>query len=182
VDKESLTRLFDYHYWANRRLWRSVMALSDRQFTQPLNDGSPSIQAQLVRMVANENLWLNYLWHGEVEILQEVQIPTRTSLRVECDALEEEMYDFIDELSPADLECQIEPPFLNADISLKIWEILLQVINYAVECRAQLRLHLYRLGFPAPTQDFIDYLAEQVENDMPRETWSFSELRVSRIE
>jgi uncharacterized damage-inducible protein DinB len=146
VEKESFARLFDHHYRANRRLWRAVMALSDEQFSQAPGDGHPSIQTQIVRIVANENLWVNYLWHGEVEFLQVSQIPTRASIRVEWDALEEEICDFIDELSPAELERRIEPAFLNAGTSLRIGEILLQIINDAVESRAQ--LHLHRLGIP----------------------------------
>jgi len=161
MDKQSLTRLFNYHYWANRRLWDSVMALSEKQFTQALSDGSPPIRTQIVRMVAHENLWVNYLWHGEVEFLQESYLPTRACIRAEWDALEEEMRDFIDDLSPAELESQVEPPFLNAEVSLKMWEILLQIIHQATESRAQMCLHLHRLGSPAPAQDFIDFLVEQ---------------------
>ena len=161
MDKQSLTRLFNYHYWANRRLWRSVTALSDKQFAQPLNDGSPSIRAQIVRMVANENLWVDYLWHGEVEFLQESDIPTRARIREEWDALEEEMRDFIDELTPAQLESQVEPPFLNTGAPLKVWEILLEIVNDATASRARLRLHLDRLGSPPVAHDFIDFLVER---------------------
>jgi uncharacterized damage-inducible protein DinB len=153
VGKNSLIRLFDDHYRANRRLWRAVMALSDEQFTQAPDDGGPSIRTQIVRMVANENLWVDYLWHGEVEFLQESQIPTRASIRVEWDALEEEMCDFIDELSPAELERRVEPTFLHTGTSLTIGEILLQIINDAVESRAQLHLHLHRLGVPTLTEN-----------------------------
>jgi uncharacterized damage-inducible protein DinB len=148
VDRDSLIRLFIDHYRANRRLWRAVMALSDEQFTQAPGDSGPSIRTQIVRMVANENLWVDYLWHGEVEFLQESQIPTRASIRVEWDALEEEMCDFIDELSPAELEHRVEPTLLHTGASLTIGEILLQIIDDAVECRAQLRRHLHRLGIP----------------------------------
>jgi uncharacterized damage-inducible protein DinB len=161
VDKEILIKLFNDHYRANHRLWRAVMALSHEQFSQAPGDGSPSVQTQVVRMVANENLWVNYLWHGEVEFLQESQIPTRASIRVEWDALEEEMRDFIDELSPAELERQVRPTFLNTDASLKVGEILLQIVNSAVECRAQLRLHLHRLGTPMLEHDFFDSVFEQ---------------------
>ncbi len=167
MDKQSLARLFKYHYWANRRLWRAVMTLSEKQFTQTLSDGSPSIRTQIVRMVANENLWVNYLWHGEVEFLHEAQLPTRASIREEWDALEEEMLDFIDELSPAELESRVEPVFLNTGVSLTVWEILLQIINDATANRAQMRLHLQRLGSTALSQDFIDFLAER---DRPRGT------------
>jgi uncharacterized damage-inducible protein DinB len=153
VDKDSLIRLFRDHYRANRRLWRAVMVLSDEQFTQAPGDGGPSVRTQIVRMVANENLWVDYLWHDEVEFLHEWQIPTRASIRVEWDALEEEMCDFIDELSPAELGHRVEPPFLPTGASLTIGETLLQIINDAIECRAQLRLHLHRLGVPTPAEN-----------------------------
>ena len=171
MDKQSLTRLINYHYWANHRLWPSVMALSEKQFTQALSDGSPSIRAQIVHMVANENLWVNYLWHDEVEFLQESHIPTRASIREEWDALEEEMRDFIDELSPAGLESRVEPTFLNTGGSLTVWEILLQIINDATASRAQLGLHLHRLGCPARAHDFIDDL---VGRDRPRAALALS--------
>ncbi|MBI5958019.1 MAG: DinB family protein [Chloroflexi bacterium] len=161
MDKQTLTSLFNYHYWANRQLWRVMMTLSEKQFTQTLSDGSPSIRTQIVRMVANENLWVNYLWHGEVEFLQESHIPTRSCIREEWDALEEEIHDFIDELSPADLESRVDPAFLDTHVSLSVGEILLQIIHQATECRAQIRLHLSRLGSPPFAQDFIDFLVEQ---------------------
>lgn len=147
VDKELLTRLFDAHFRENRRLWRSVMAISQELFSQTPGDGSPSIRSQIVRMVATENLWVNYLWHGGVEFLHESYFPTRASIRVEWDALEEEMRDFIDELSPADLEREVKPTFLNTGASVKVGEILLRIVADAVECRAQLHQRLRR---PAP--------------------------------
>ena len=161
MDKQTLTRLFDYHYWANRRLWCSISALSDEQFTQALSDGSPSIRTQVVRMVSNENLWVNYLWHDEVEFLQAFHVPTRASIRQEWDALEEETRDFLSVLSRAQLERQVEPPFLNTGVSMKVWECLLQITHQATSARAQLRLHLQRLGSPSLDHDFIDFLSTQ---------------------
>lgn len=161
VTKQSLTRLFNYHYAANRRLWRSVMALSDRQFTHTPGDGTASIQTQIVRMVANENLWINYLWHDEVEFLQVSHLPTRSSIRLEWDALEEEIHDFIDEISPAGLERQVDPPFLRTTGSLKVGDILLHLLTDAVERRARLRLHLHGVD---------------EGGDMPRETETFPAL------
>lgn len=168
MDKPALTRLLDYHYWANRQLWRPVMALSEAQFTQPVSDTSPSLRTLLVRMVANENLWVNYLWHGDVEFLQEAQLPTRASIRAEWDALEEEIRDFVDELSPAALQRQVQPVFLSAGTSLRVWEILLQIINDATACRAQVRLYLHQLGSPAPAHEFLDFLVDPAGRATPQ--------------
>lgn len=161
MDKQSLIRLFNHHYRANHQLWNSIAALNDKQFTQTPSDGSPSIRTQIVGMVANENLWVNYLWHGEVEFLQDCQFPTRTCIRGEWDALEEEMLDFIEELSAAALESQVEPAFLTKSASLKLWEILVQVIHKAAQSRAQLYLHLRRQGVAVPSEDSIQFFEQQ---------------------
>ena len=158
MDKQSLRNLFTYHYWANRRLWRSIMALSDAQFTQPLSDGGPSIQAQVVGMVANENLWVNYLWHNEVEFLNESYLPTRASIRAEWDALEEEMRDFIDVLTPIELETQVDPEFMKLDAPMRVWEILAQIVDQAAEHRTHLCCDLNDFGSPVPDRDIDDIM------------------------
>ncbi|HML20305.1 MAG TPA: DinB family protein [Aggregatilinea sp.] len=162
MDKESLLKLFNDHYQANDQLWRAVTALSDAQFAQPQNDGGPSLHTQIVRMVVNENLWVNYLWHGEVEFLQNSQLPTRAAIREEWDALEEEIHDFITELSPTELENRVEPVFLDLGASFELRDILLSVIQTAATSRAQIYLHLSRLGFPALIQDPFSFPVEQV--------------------
>jgi uncharacterized damage-inducible protein DinB len=161
MKKQTLISLFNYHYWANRRLWLSVSALSDQQFSQLQSDGGPSIKTQVVHMVANENLWVNYLWHNEVEFLQESDFQTRSCIQHEWEALEEEILDFIDELTAATLEQLIEPDFLDEDQPMKVWQILLQIINQASDNRSQIRLCLDRLGSPLPTEDFSDFLVDQ---------------------
>jgi len=162
VDKDTLTSLFQYHYWANRQLWRSLAALSDAQFADPSANGSPSIQTQVVDMVASENLWVNYLWHGEVEFLVAAQFPTRASIRQEWDALEEEMLDFIGELGPAELSRRIEPPFLGRQTPLHVWETLVYVVHHAVEQRAQVCQHLRKIGTRPLAHDFLAFAAEHV--------------------
>lgn len=161
MDKQSLQNLYTYHYWANRRLWHAIMALTDAQFTQRIGDGGPSIQAQVVGIVANENLWVNYLWHNEVEFLNESYLPTRACIRAEWDALEEEMRDFIDVLTPAELECHVNPAFLKLDAPLRVWEILLQIVNQAAEGRAQIGRRLGYFGLPALDHDFAAWAVEQ---------------------
>jgi uncharacterized damage-inducible protein DinB len=104
---------------------------------------------------------VNYLWHGEVEFLQDCHLTTRDRIRLEWDALEEEIRDFIDELSLADLEMQVDPPFLDNGLSLSVWESLLQVVTYAAEHRAQTCLLLPELGLSRVSLDYFDYLAEQ---------------------
>lgn len=156
LDKQLFTTLFDCHYWANRQVWSCVIALTDEQFTRDLGNFIGSIRAQLVHMMAEENLWVNYLWHDEVEFLKEAQFPTRAAIRTEWDALEAEMRDFIDGLTPAELTQEVTPGFLAPSTGLKVWEILWHIIKHATERRAQVIAGLRHLGLSTAPHDFLD--------------------------
>ncbi len=158
MDKQLFTTLFDYHYWANRQVWSGVMTLTDEQFTRDLDNFIGSIRAQLVHTMAEENLWVNYLWHGEVEFLKEAQFPTRAAIRTEWEALEAEMRDFIDELMPAELTQEVTPGFLACSTGLKVWEILWHIINHATERRVLVSAGLRHLGISIAPHEFFDYL------------------------
>jgi uncharacterized damage-inducible protein DinB len=156
MEKQALRDLFDIHYRENRRVWSRVTTLSDEQFTRELDSVTGSIRAQLVHMVAEENLWVNYLWHDGIEFLQEADFPSRPAIRYEWDELEEEILDFVDDLTPTELEREVAPDFLNGT-SVKIREVLLQLIDQASERRAQILAGLQRIDAPHPRQKASGY-------------------------
>ena len=53
-----LERLFDYGYWANRKLFTVVSQLPPGQFTEPVAGSYGSIRNTLVHMLAAERIWL----------------------------------------------------------------------------------------------------------------------------
>lgn len=141
---EELSRLFDGMYRENRRMWEAVQSLRYEQLTQPLEGSSGSIRAQLVRMIRAENLWVNFLWHGEIEFLREDQYPTLALIRVEWDALEAEIRDYLSTLTSADLERTIKPPFLRR-APIRIGDVLVQVVSDAANQRAHILTGLQKL-------------------------------------
>lgn len=159
MNVQELTRLFDYMYWANCQMWECVLTLDETQLTTDLNYSIGSVQAQLVHMVMMENLWINYLWHDEVEFLNESYLPSLFKIREEWDALEEEMRDYLSTLTNEDLEYEIQADFLSLP-PLKLRDILLQLVNHATDHRAQILAGIHRLGGQTVPQDYTNYLVQ----------------------
>lgn len=157
---QDLTRLFDYMYWANCQMWECATALDDRQLSADLGYSIGSIRAQLVHMVSMDNLWINYLWHNDVEFLTDNHLPTLTKIREEWDALEDEMRDYLSTLTDADLEQSITPPFFNIP-KLTLGDALLQIVNHATDHRAQVLAGIHHLGGRTVAQDYVRYLGQQ---------------------
>lgn len=156
---KDLIQLFDYMYWANCQMWQCVTTLDDKQRHTPLEYSIGSIHLQLVHMVSVENMWINYLWHGEVEVLNETYFKTIDQLREEWDALESEMRDYLTTLSDDDLNHDIDTSFFNLP-TLKLGDILLQLINHATDHRAQILAGVHRLGGQTVAQDYVRYLVD----------------------
>jgi len=147
IQVHELRHLFDEMYRANHQMWVCVLKLREEQLTTDLGYPIGSIHTQLVQMICNENLWVNFLWHGEVEYLREVNFPTLAQIRLEWDALEAEMRDYLSTLTPAVLEHQVELGCLNLP-RLTLREILLRVVNHATNYRTQILSGIHQLGSP----------------------------------
>jgi uncharacterized damage-inducible protein DinB len=154
--KSLLTTQLNYHYWAHRRVWACIEPLSDEDYFRMAASGS--IHDQVFRMMAAENLWINFLWHEEVEFLTLDQFPTRAAIRSEWSALEEEMRDYVDGLREDELQRVVTPPFWKNRVRVQVWEALLQVFNHAVDSRARLLTALELVGAQTTSQDFSEHI------------------------
>lgn len=129
MSKQTLLARYDEYYRSNRQVWNAVMMLSPEQFIDDTSYTFGTVHNLLVEMIATENLWINYLWHDEVEFLHEARFPSRAAIRQEWDALEEEILDYIDEISPIELEQEVDPSFIKGRKPIRTEDILLQVIE-----------------------------------------------------
>ena len=80
--------LFDYNFWANRRVWECVMAVDATLFDQPLADGSPSLLQQCAHILSVESWWIHFLQTGVVEFIDTNQFHTQEDVRVAWEQVE----------------------------------------------------------------------------------------------
>ena len=61
MTRDYFTRLYDYTFWADAKLWESVLQLTDEQYTRELDYSHGSIQAQCFHMLATMHLYFTLL-------------------------------------------------------------------------------------------------------------------------
>ena len=158
-----LCRLLDYNYWAHRRVWDCVMALSEEQFTQSTDYSIGSVQAQVVHTMGAEWLMLSRAKGTPIQrIPPKENYPNREVIRAHWDKLEAEWRDFLASLSDADLMREVEyTSFVGNTVRrTPILDLFMQAINHSTDHRAQTLALIHRLGGKTVEQDWIFYAWE----------------------
>ena len=161
MDPSHWQELFDYNFWANRRVWASVMALDEALFDRPLDGDRHSLRAQCVHVLAVEYWWLHFLQTGVVEFLDEDLYVTRADVRAIWDEVEAKVRGYLAILTLADLQRTVRPNFWHDPWSVQAWQGLMQVLNHSTDHRAQLLDVVRELGGPTDEQDYLTYLHER---------------------
>jgi uncharacterized damage-inducible protein DinB len=108
--------------------------------------------------MAVESWWFKFLKEGWVEFLDEEDYPDRSSIRAKWDLVENYVRDYIDMLTPTELEREVLPPFWENKSPVKVWEGILQVMNHSTDHRAHTLAGMHRLGGQTIQQDVLDYI------------------------
>lgn len=153
--------LYDYNFWANRRVWEQIMALDESLFDKPLGDDRRSLHIQCVHILAVEYWWVHFLHTGVVEFLDDEKLLTRADVRAAWDDVEAKVTGWVAQMTPASLERTVRPDFWNDPWSVKAWQGLMQVLNHSTDHRAQLLDAVRELGGPTDEQDYLSYLHER---------------------
>ena len=156
-------RLFDYNYWAHRRVWECVEQLTESQFTQPCDYSIGSIHDQMVHTMAAEWLWLaRVCGTSPSSLFGTADYPTRAAVRAKWDAIEADWRAYVDRLEDSQINEVIEYVSLNGKMTrcTPLWECLMQVINHGTDHRAQTLALIHQVGGKTVEQDFIFYAWE----------------------
>lgn len=157
MTRDYFMRLYDYTFWAERKLWNGVMQLSEAQFRQDLGYSHGSIRDQCIHIMATEHMYFTLLKNGQAEILNGAGFPDRASIRRQWDETGALIRAYLADLTPDEMERMVRwqdrPP-------IYVWEALTQVVAHGIDHRAQTLAGLHRLGAPTMPQDFIYHALE----------------------
>ncbi len=158
MTKDYFREIYQYNYWAHRRVWTCVETLTERQFKQELDYSIGAIHIQCVHTMAVESWWFHFLRTGELKFIELDQFHDRPSIRAQWDIVERDVLDYIEALTPEELEREVRPDFWDRDDPpIRVWEAMVQVANHSTDHRAQTLAGLHRLGAPTTQQDFLQY-------------------------
>ena len=161
MNAHAFRQFYDYHFTENRTLWdRYVTQLSQEQFTRDVDYSHGSVRDQLVHLISVDDTWFSGL-RGEVipEPLNPADFPGRESIRAHWDIVEQTMRDYLAALRD---EMLFDTPLDGEDKDLRLWQVLLHVVNHGTDHRAQLLRLLHDLGVKTTSQDYIFYVYDNV--------------------
>jgi uncharacterized damage-inducible protein DinB len=161
---KDVERLYDYGYWANRKLMPVLDRLTPEQFTQQVAGSYGSIRNTLVHLMSAEWGWIDRCGgHKRGPALKAEDYPTLASIADTWSAVEGHVRAFLASLGDADLTRTVEfrLPQSEQAHAMRIGDLLQHSCNHAVHHRGQVALLLRSLGFVPGNFDLLFYDAER---------------------
>jgi len=158
-----LELLYDYGYWANRRLLDAMAQLAPEQFTQPVAGSYGSIRNTMVHVLSAEAGWLERCGGPRRgPRLNPSDFPTIDSVTQAWSRVEAHVRAFLATLSDDDLVRNAEyATDRSASVSMPLGELMQHAATHGVHHRGQVALLLRELGFTPGNFDILFYYAEK---------------------
>jgi uncharacterized damage-inducible protein DinB len=143
-----LEQLYDYSYWANKRLFAVIEQLTPEEFCRPVAGSYGSIRNTLVHVLSAEWGWLDRCGGPpRGPKLDPANYPTFESLVSAWNTIEQSMRTFLSGLHDEDLAREIEFSFNPAEKHSKpIGRLLHHGAVHGIHHRGQVALLLRTLG------------------------------------
>jgi uncharacterized damage-inducible protein DinB len=157
--------LYDYTYWATRRVLAASSRLSPAQFTAPAPHSLGSLRGALVHTLDGECAWRTLYQHQTLAAfgaLQEAMFPTVASVEQRWDEEERAMRAYLAGLSDDDLTAYIRYTTPEGAYRERpLWHCLMHVVNHGTQHRSEAAAILTGYGSSPGDLDFTTFLNEQ---------------------
>jgi uncharacterized damage-inducible protein DinB len=155
-----LERLYDYSYWANRKMFSVLTQLTPEQFTQNVAGSYGSVRNTLVHILSAEWGWLDRCGGpARGPALKAEDFPTVDSLIDTWTTVEAHLRTFLASLTDADLLRSVEFRLPAADRAqvMRLGDLMQHGANHGVHHRGQVALLLRVLGHVPGNFDLLIY-------------------------
>ncbi len=163
MNADMLRTMVEYHVMMNRKLWESVMMLTDEQYAQKIDYSNGSVQNHILHMVSVDNRWFARLRRVELpDRLTVDEYPDRAAIRAKWDEVEATIQTYVDALTDEQASATLTYRIgQRAEDTEAAWRVLMHVVNHGTNHRAQLLRALYDFGAPTFEQDIMILWWEQ---------------------
>ena len=160
---KDLEVLYEYGYWANKKLFDAISQLTPEQFTQSVAGSYGSIRNTLVHTMSAEWGWLDRCG-GEVRgpALRPEDYPTAESLIEGWNRVEGYVREFLSRLKDEDLAHDVEFTIHGLEKqSMRLGYLMQHAAVHGVHHRGQVALLLRMLGYAPGNFDILFYYADK---------------------
>jgi uncharacterized damage-inducible protein DinB len=160
---KDLETLYDYGYWANRKLFAVISQLTPEEFTRQVAGSYGSVRNTLVHMLSAEWGWLDRcggLKRGPK--LDAMNYPTKEAVIDTWANVEKHLREFLSKLTNDDLGQNAEYANERGEKrAMPIGELMHHAANHGVHHRGQVAMLLRLLGHAPGNIDILLYYAEK---------------------
>jgi uncharacterized damage-inducible protein DinB len=159
---ELIRSLYDYHRWANRRLFEVAAGLGDEAVRRAVGPqfSTPTLKGMFAHLYGADWIWLQR-WKGTSppRIPSDTDFATLADLRARWDALEAEQRAFVDGLSAADLARTVAYANVEgARFEVALAPLLQHVANHATHHRSEIATMLTMISGSPPDTGINTYV------------------------
>jgi uncharacterized damage-inducible protein DinB len=158
---EMVRGLYDYHHWANRRLFDHAAGLGEEVAVRDVGKhfSYPTLLRMFGHLYGADWVWLTR-WKGtSPTTLPGAEFTTLAEVRRRWDALESEQASFISGLTTAELARTVE--YRNTEgkaFRMTLWPLLQHVANHATHHRSEIATMITMLSGSPPDTGINSYV------------------------
>ncbi|HSL47109.1 MAG TPA: DinB family protein [Anaerolineales bacterium] len=157
--------IYDYNYWATRRILTASMNVSPEQFASPTAHSFGSLRGTLVHTLDSEHSWRMLLQHNTLDYFHEMKeedFPTFDTLQQRWNEEERAMREYLASLNDDDLTGLVRYTTPEGEKRERVlWHCLLHVVNHGTQHRSEAAAILTDYGHSPGGLDFTAFLNEQ---------------------
>ena len=155
--------LYNYNYWATRKILKASEALSESQLVAPAKCSFESLRGTLIHILSTEWMWRKRCQEAisPTALMTQDKFPTLASIRLGLDTEEKAMREYIGGLDDGLLLQKIAyTTTRGVPYETPLWQILVHVVNHGTQFRSEAGMLLTDYGRSPRDIDFILYLRE----------------------
>ena len=163
MNTEDLLQLYEYNYWANRRILSAAEKVSAAQLAAPSSFPFGSLRGTLVHIMDAEYGWRTFFKENNWSApdLKEADFPTLASIQTRWKQEEQAMRAFLATLHDADLAAYRHYTNEKGEPRDRLlWHCLWHVVNHGTQHRSEAAALLTDYGASPGNLDFTVYLIE----------------------
>ncbi len=158
---QDLRLLFEFNYWATRKILTSAVKIDLEQFTAaaPCNFGS--LRGTLVHILGAEWLWRQRCQNNTspAALLSQEEFPSLESLRDRWNGEELSMVEYLNGLNDENLKSLVHYNRFGGEPRENVlWHLLIHVVNHGTEHRSEAGTLLTQYGASPGDIDFVYFL------------------------
>ena len=165
MNVRDILTIYDYNYWATRRILAATGQVSPQQFVDSSAHSFGSLRGTLVHTLDSESAWRMLLQHNTLayfHALKEEDFPTFDHLKQRWNEEELAMREYLVHLSDPDLTSLVRYTTPEGDQRERVlWHCLLHIVNHGTQHRSEAAVMLTDYGHSPGGLDFTAFLNEQ---------------------